>query len=220
MVVNTTFVAEKVFVDGERSLHRSIVVELILDALNSSGVHDGVVFASELGPGLVGTGAGVSATAGVTIAGSVRPAGIRHNTGVLEVLPDVSDVPTITTITVGFARDGVLGCKDDVLTGNAESVRKSINGTESPGCTALLLVSDGVDAFGELFSSRIKVSGGSDVVSLIGGRSSSLEVEIGAEEVQELLSCVISEGISLRDMSLPTLSLSLDLSNDVIVNGV
>jgi hypothetical protein len=132
VVVNTALIVEEVVIDGEGSLHGSVVVELVLDALNSGGVNDGVGLASVLGPGLAGTGAGVSASAGVTAAGGVWPAGLRHNTGVLEVLPDVVEVATVATVVVGVARDGVLGSKDDVLAGDAESVGESLSGTESP----------------------------------------------------------------------------------------
>ena len=77
-----------------------------------------------------------------------------------------------------------------------------------------------MDALGELLSSGVEAGGGSVVASSVSGDGLSLEVEVGADEVQELLSGVVSEGVGLRGVGLPTLSLSLDLSNDVAVDGV
>jgi hypothetical protein len=84
----------------------------------------------------------------------------------------------------------------------------------------LLLVSDWVDALGKLVSSGIKAGGGSVVASLVSGDSLRLKFDVGSNEIQELLSGVVSEGVSLRLVGFPTLSLSLDISNDSGVNGV
>ena len=84
----------------------------------------------------------------------------------------------------------------------------------------MLLVSDGVDALGELVSSGVETGGSSVVASLVSSNSLALEVDVGANEVQELLSGVVSEGVGLSGVSLPTLGLGGDLSNDVVVDGV
>ena len=77
-----------------------------------------------------------------------------------------------------------------------------------------------MDALGELVSSGVEAGGSSVVASLVSSNSLALEVDVGANEVQELLSGVVSEGVSLRLVGFPTFSLSLDLRNDSGVNGV
>jgi hypothetical protein len=85
----------------------------------------------------------------------------------------------------------------------------------------LLLVTDGVDAGGELLSSGVEASGGSTEGLIdISSEGLGLVVNVGANEVQELLSGVVLEGVSLSGVSFPTLGLSLNLSNDVCVDGV
>lgn len=132
VVVDTALVVEEVLVDGEGSLHGSVVVKLSLDARDRGGVNDRASLALVLSPGLAGAGAGLSADTRVTATGGVGPAGVRDDTIVGEVSPDVVEVTTVAAIVVGIARDGVLGREDDVLTGDAESVGESLSGTESP----------------------------------------------------------------------------------------
>jgi len=221
VVVNTALVVEEVVVDGEGSLHGSVVVELILDALNGGGVNGGAALALVLQPALAWTSAGWSADAGVTATGGVGPASVRDDTSVGEVLPDVVEVTTVATVVVGVARDGILRGEDEVLAGNAESVGESLGSTESPAWTALLLITDGVDALRELVSSGVEWGGGStEGLVDIGGGNLRLEIDVGGDEVKELLSGVVSEGVSLRSVGFPTLGLSLDLINQLLVDGV
>ena len=78
-----------------------------------------------------------------------------------------------------------------------------------------------MDALGELVSSGVEAGGGgADALVGIGGHGSVLEVQVGSNEVQELLSAVVSEGVGLNGVRFPTLSLCLDLSNDLLVDGV
>ena len=77
-----------------------------------------------------------------------------------------------------------------------------------------------MDALGELVSSGVETGGSSVVASLVSSNSLALEVDVGANEVQELLSGVVSEGVCLRLVGFPAFSLSLDLRNDSGVNGV
>jgi len=132
VVVNTALVVEEVVVNGEGSLHGSVGVELILDALDSGGVHNAVGLAEVFLPGLARAGAAVEALAGVTATGSVGPAGFSDDTSVLEVGPDVVEVTTVAAVVVGVAGDGVLRSEDDISALDAESVRESLGGTESP----------------------------------------------------------------------------------------
>lgn len=122
VVVDTALVVEEVLVDGESSFHGTVVVELSLDARDSKRVDDGACLALVLQPLLARAGASLSAGAGVTIAGGVWPAFVRNDTGVGEVLPDVVEVATITTVVVCVTGDGILRGEDDVLSGNTESV--------------------------------------------------------------------------------------------------
>jgi hypothetical protein len=126
VVVNTALVVEEVVVNGEGSLHGSVSVELILDTLDAVGLAE--VFL----PGLARAGAAVEASAGVTATGSVWPAGFSDDTSVLEVLPNVVEVTTVAAVVVGVAGDGVLRSEDDISALDAESVRESLGGTESP----------------------------------------------------------------------------------------
>ena len=132
VVVNTALVIEEVVVNGEGSLHGSVGVELILDALDSGGVNNGAVLTEVFLPGLARAGAAVEALAGVTATRGVGPAGFSDDTSVLEVGPDVVEVTTITAVVVGVAGDGVLRSEDDISALDAESVRESLGGTESP----------------------------------------------------------------------------------------
>ena len=132
VVVNTALVVEEVLIDGECAFHGAVVVELGLDGRDGGGVNDGAGLTLVLQPGLARTGAGASADSRVTTARSVWPAGFSDNTSVGEVGPNVVEVTTVATIVVSVARYGVLGSKDDVLTGNTESVGESLSGTESP----------------------------------------------------------------------------------------
>ena len=132
VVVDTTLVVEEVLVDGEGSLNGSVVVKLGLDARDSGGVNDSAGLALVLSPSLAGAGAGLSADTGVSTTGGVWPAGIRDNTSVGEVSPNVVEVTTIAAVVVGIARDWILGRENHVLTGDAESVGESLSGTESP----------------------------------------------------------------------------------------
>jgi len=123
VVVDTAGVGEEVLVDGEGTLKRSVVVELVLDGGSSGGVHDGAGGALVLGPGaaisaLLGGGAAWS----ITAARAVGEASISDNTGVLEVLPGEVDVTTVAAVVVVVARDLVLRGEDHVLSGLAESV--------------------------------------------------------------------------------------------------
>jgi hypothetical protein len=54
VVVDSTLVVEEVLVDGEGSLHGSVVVKLGLDARYSGGVNDSTSLALVLSPGLAG----------------------------------------------------------------------------------------------------------------------------------------------------------------------
>lgn len=132
VVVDSTLVVEEVLVDGEGSLHGSVVVKLGLDARYSGGVNDSTSLALVLCPGLTGAGAGLSADTGVTAAGGVGPAFLCDNTSVGEVSPNVVEVTTVAAVVVCIARDWVLGSENEVLTGDAESVGESLSGTESP----------------------------------------------------------------------------------------
>jgi hypothetical protein len=132
VIVNTALVVEEVVVNGEGSLHGSVSVELILDALDGGGVHNAVGLAEVFLPGLARAGAAVEASAGVTATGSVWPAGFSDDTSVLEVLPNVVEVTTVAAVVVGVAGDGVLRSEDDISALDAESVRESLGGTESP----------------------------------------------------------------------------------------
>jgi hypothetical protein len=95
-------------------------------------VNDGSGLALVLDPGLAGASAGLFAGAGVTAAGGVGPAGVRDDTGVLEVLPNIVKVTTVAAVVVGVAGDGILRSEDDVLAVDAESVGESLGGTEGP----------------------------------------------------------------------------------------
>ena len=130
--VDTALVVEEVFVNGEGSLNGSVVVKLCLDARYRGGVNNSACLALVLQPGLAGAGASLSADTGVTTTGGVGPAGIRDDTSVGEVGPNVVEVTTVAAVIVGIARDWVLGSENDVLTANAESVGESLSGTESP----------------------------------------------------------------------------------------
>ena len=95
-------------------------------------MNDSTGLALVLSPSLAGAGAGLSADTGVSSTRGVGPAGIRDNTSVGEVSPNIVEVTTVAAIVVGIARDWVLGRENDVLTGDAESVGESLSGTESP----------------------------------------------------------------------------------------
>jgi hypothetical protein len=221
VVVNTALVVEEVLIDGEGAFHRAVVVELGLDARDGEGVNNGAGLALVLQPGLAGAGAALSAGARVTATGGVWPAGIGNDTIVGEVRPDVVEVTTIATVVVGIARDWVLRREDDVLTGNTESVRESLSGTESPAWTALLLVSDGVDALsGELGAiTRVEVGReGTDWGGLV-GTNVVLEVEVGANKVEELLSAHVAKGVGLGLVDFPRDG-ALKLGDELVSDGV
>ena len=132
VVVDAALVVEEVFVHGECGFSGAVVVELGLDAGDIGGVNDGSALALVLDPGLAGASAGLFAGAGVTAAGGIGPAGVRDDTGVLEVLPNIVKVTTVAAVVVGVAGDGILRSEDDVLAVDAESVGESLGGTEGP----------------------------------------------------------------------------------------
>lgn len=106
VVVDTAGVGEEVLVDGESTLKRAVVVELLLNGGNSGGVDDGAGGALVLGPGAaISALLGGGAVGGNTAARAVGEASISDNTGVLEVLPGEVDVTTVAAVVVVVARD-------------------------------------------------------------------------------------------------------------------
>jgi hypothetical protein len=86
----------------------------------------------------------------------------------------------------------------------------------------LLLVSDGVNALcGELRTvTGVEVGGeGTDGGSLIGGGDVVLVIDVSTDEVEELLSGHVTEGVSLWGVGLPR-GVGLDLVNELLSDGV
>lgn len=66
----------------------------------------------------------------------------------------------------------------------------------------------------------VEVGGeGTDGGSLIGGGDVVLVVDVGTDEVEELLSGHVTEGVSLNGVGLPR-SVGLDLVNELLSDGV
>ena len=86
----------------------------------------------------------------------------------------------------------------------------------------MLLVSDGVDAGGfELGTiSGVEVGGeGTDGGSLIGGGDVVLVVHVSTDEVEELLSGHVTEGVSLWGVGFPR-GVGSDFINELLSDGV
>jgi hypothetical protein len=206
VIVDTTLVVEEVFIDGEGELSWAIVVELSLDGWNCKRVGDKAWLALVLQPGLTWASACSSALAWVTTTRCVWPAGLSDDTRVHKVWPNCAKVPTIAAVVVIVTRDGILRSEDNIFTTNAESVRESLSGTESPTWAALLLVSDGMNTFSGEFGSitGVEVSGkGTNWGNLLCNRCVVVVVKVCADEVQELLSGHITKRVGLGVVDLP-----------------
>jgi len=165
VLVDTRLVGEEILVDGEGSLDWSAGHDESLDGGNVIGLLDGtsldLVHVKRGTVDALGNAWGSN-----TGSRGVGEAGVVDDTSVLHELPGVLKVATTTAVVSGVAGDQPLRREDDVdlaVGGNAESVGESLSGTEGPAGTALLLVSDGVDAVGPLGSGVERVGDGGSV---------------------------------------------------------
>jgi hypothetical protein len=133
VVIDTTLVIIEVIIDGKGSLHGTVIVELSLDGCDGCRVDDGASLALVLSPGLSGYRAGISASSSfTTFTRGVGPAVLSNGTSLSEIIPNPSKITTIAAVVTRIAGDGVLRSKIHVLTSNTESIRESIDSTESP----------------------------------------------------------------------------------------
>jgi len=222
VVVDTALIVEEVLIHSESSLQGTIVVQLVLNGLGWQRVNNGGGLALVLDPWLTGAGAGLSAEAGVSVAGSVWPAGLCDGTWAHKVGPDFVDIATVAAIVADIAGDGVLRSQDNILASNTESVGESLSGTESPAWTALLLVSDGVDAISGELGAVTRIEVGWETVNLgtlLSWLGVILVVHVSADEVKKLLSWMVAERVGLGVMDLPR-NLTLKLIDDLVSDGM
>jgi hypothetical protein len=117
----------------------------------------------------------VGALARVTVAGGVGKALVGDNTVIGHPLPDRVHHATVATHVGGVTRDKVLGGENNINSAvglDAEAVRKSLGGTESPARTTTKLVADGVDASVPL-GARVESSG--EVITNVSKRNTGFK---------------------------------------------
>jgi len=136
VLIDTGLVGHEVLVDLETGFKWSIGVDFVLDgswgteSLGGSLLDVVVLDWFAIFAGLEGVALGDGTTTRF-----VWPAGIGDITGVFHEFPGMVEVTTLATVVSGVTGDEVLGGHDKVdgLVGsNAESVRESLSGTESP----------------------------------------------------------------------------------------
>jgi len=144
VVVDTGVVGHEVGVDGETGLDWTVGVDFLLDGVD---VSEGAVSLGLVLLPSAGSRARGSAGWDLAVAGDVRVAGVRDDTGAGEVVPGLVEVTTLAAVVGPVAGDHVLWGEDDVVaTFDAGSVGEDLRGRESPAGAASGLVSDGVDA--------------------------------------------------------------------------
>ena len=197
-------------------MDRSVRHDLLLHVLHTV---DGVrVLCLVFGPALtVRTFA--CAARGVSSSGSVRKAGIGHNTLVGQVLPGVRKLSSRASHISGIAGHDILSREHggSFSGGNRESVGENLGGGEGPARSALLLISDGMDESLPMITSIEGVGDGLDGV--VSGRMSGLSQHHtssgGSEQGTSVGEGHVSEELVVS--SLPGVSILVQGINDIRV---
>jgi hypothetical protein len=150
----------------------------------------------------------------------VRETRISNNSSVGHVSPGHGKISSIASLVDVITSNQVLSWEDNInstIRGNGKSIGKSFGGSEGPAWSALLLISDGMDVIGPLFSG---IESGRGTVWDLRGLETKWFTDDGAHKSFDLWFRELGQRVGGNFFGSPVGGGLFDLINNFLVNGM